>query len=131
MRTIEIDFEVYKQLTLRRASEDVTPNDVIRELLGLPNEGKNTQKPQEKNKKTWSTKGVSFPHGTHFRADYKGQTYNAVVENGSLLLNGKNYTSPSSAAISITGNSVNGWIFWECKMPGESSWHLIKKYRNI
>lgn len=35
MQTIQIDFDVYKALTLRRASEDVTCNDVLRELLGL------------------------------------------------------------------------------------------------
>lgn len=129
MRTIEIDFEVYKQITLRRSSEDITPNDVIRELLGLPQENSKAQITEEENLKAWSAKGVTFPHGTPFRAVHKGQIYHAVVENGSLLLNGNKYSSPSSAAVSITENSVNGWIFWECKMPGTSTWDLIKKYR--
>ena len=35
MRTIEIDFDVYKALTLKRETEDVSYNDVFREILGL------------------------------------------------------------------------------------------------
>lgn len=35
MATIEVDFEVYKELTVRRESESMTENDVIRLLLGL------------------------------------------------------------------------------------------------
>ena len=34
--SIKIDFEVYKEITIRRDSPDVTENDVLRELLGLP-----------------------------------------------------------------------------------------------
>jgi len=33
MPFIEIDFDVYKALTARRPSEDVTENDVLRQLL--------------------------------------------------------------------------------------------------
>ena len=35
MRTIEVDFDVFKALTARRANEAVTENDVLRSLLGL------------------------------------------------------------------------------------------------
>lgn len=35
MHTIEVDFEVFKQLTVRRATEEVSCNDVIRERLNL------------------------------------------------------------------------------------------------
>ena len=35
MATIEVDFEVFKELTVRRESESMTENDVIRLLLGL------------------------------------------------------------------------------------------------
>lgn len=34
-KPIEIDFDVYKELTVRRDSPDMTENDVIRNLLGL------------------------------------------------------------------------------------------------
>src|SRR6266576_3665144 len=35
MRTIEVDFDVYKALTSRRPTEEVTENEVLRDLLGL------------------------------------------------------------------------------------------------
>ena len=75
-------------------------------------------------------KNVRFPQGTDFRAFYKGQTHTARVEGGALMLaNGERFDSPSAAAISITGNSVNGWIFWECRLPGKSSWQRIDALR--
>ena len=36
MPTIEVDFEVYKALIARRPTEDVSENDVLRQLLRLP-----------------------------------------------------------------------------------------------
>ena len=128
MQSIEIDFEVFKEITARRKSEEITENDVLRKLLGLK------QKPPEKpqvapNKKSWVIKGIEFPPGTKFRATHKGTPHEAMVENGKLLLNGKKYHSPSQAAISITNNTVNGWTFWECQFPGKTNWQLIKGLR--
>ena len=40
MQPIEIDFEVFKEITVRRKNEGITPNDVLRELFGLgPRQG--------------------------------------------------------------------------------------------
>ena len=36
MNTIQIDFDVFKEITARRKSEAVSENDVLREVLGLP-----------------------------------------------------------------------------------------------
>jgi hypothetical protein len=128
MQSVEVDFEVYKQLTVRRATEHVTYNDVIRDLLGLS--GKQALKqPNPESISDWITKGVRFPAGTEFRAEYKGRQFKAVVEAGALVLNGKRFESPSSAAMSVTESAVNGWVFWECKLPGQSSWKLIKSLR--
>lgn len=128
MKTIEIDFDVFKEITLRRTTEEVSHNDVLRELFGL--EPKNSGDVSVATAgKPWVTKGVEFPHGTEFKAIYKGQIFHATVEDGALVLNGNRFSSPSSAAISITGNSVNGWIFWECRLPGNESWQIMKKYR--
>ncbi|MGQ0659020.1 MAG: hypothetical protein ACT4NU_13205 [Chromatiales bacterium] len=131
MYTIEVDFEVYKQLTNRRATEDVTCNDVIRELLGLgkPKPFSTALAASQVARDDWITKGVRFPGGTEFRATYKGQTYAARVEGGKLVLNGKSYDSASAAAVSITNNPVNGWRFWESRPPGKSSWQLIESLR--
>jgi len=130
MHAIDVDFDVYKQLTMRRATEDVTYNDVVRELLGLKQS--KVDAPKEANSPTaedWVVKGVHFPEGTEFRANYKGQLHTACVEGGALVLAGKRYESPSAAAVSVTGSSVNGWRFWECRLPGKSTWQIIEGLR--
>lgn len=129
MRTIEVDFDVYKALMLRRPSEDVSENDVLRDLLQLPRKKGPSAAPAGPTPGDWITKGVRFPAGTEFRAHYKGQTYLGRVESGALLLNGKRYDSPSSAAVSITGSAINGWRFWEARLPGEASWKMIESLR--
>ena len=129
MRTIDVDFDVYKALMLRRPSEDVTENDVLRELLRLPRKKGSSAVPAGPTAGDWIAKGVRFPAGTEFRAHYKSQTHLARVESGALVLNGKRYDSPSAAAISITGSTVNGWRFWEARLPGEASWKMIESLR--
>ncbi len=129
MHSIEVDFEVYKQLTVRRATEHVTYNDVIRELLGLKKAPANAASPNGVSAGDWTAKGVRFPAGTVLRAEYKGRQYAATVEGGALVLNGKRFSSPSAAAVSVTKSPVNGWVFWECRFPGQSNWQLIKNLR--
>ena len=78
----------------------------------------------------WVSKGVRFPQGTQARAKYKGQLHLAEVRDGALMLNGKRYESPSSAAMAITNNKpVNGWTFWEVKLPGHGDWQTMKDLR--
>jgi hypothetical protein len=129
MMNIEIDFDVFKVLTLRRSTEDISYNDVLRELLGLSHQKSLTPSDQVSGHGDWVTKGVHFPSGTEFRASYKGQTYCGKVESGELVVDNKRYHSPSAAAVEITGHPVNGWTFWECRMPGKSSWQMIKSLR--
>ena len=129
MRTIEVDFDVFKALTMRRPSENVTENEILRELLGLTPKRQNTLSSNAPALDDWVTKGVRFPAGTEFRAHYKGQTFIGSVEKGALVLNGKRFDSPSAAAVSITGNPVNGWHFWQCRLPGQTSWQMIKALR--
>lgn len=130
MNTIEVDFEVFKQLTLRRATEEVSYNDVVRELLGLENPNINSiHSPTKTSSDDWIVKGVQFPAGTEFRANYKGKIYVGRVEGGKLIVDGKRYDAPSAAAVAITKNAANGWRFWECRMPGKSSWQLIESLR--
>jgi hypothetical protein len=128
MQTIEIDFDVFKEITARRKHAEITPNDVLREVFGLePTEKPSKQKIQSG--KPWITKGVVFPHRTEFRSFYKGQMYYARVEDGFLVLNEKSFSSPSPAAMAITKNSVNGWKFWECKIPGKENWQIMISLR--
>lgn len=130
MHTIDVDFEVFKQLTIRRATEQVTCNDVVRELLGLkPAAAAAAKAPNGVSAGDWLAKGVRFPAGTEFRANYKGKVHAARVEGGALVLNGQRYDSPSPAAMSVTDSAVNGWRFWECRLPGKSTWQLMENLR--
>jgi hypothetical protein len=129
MYSIDVDFEVYKQLTVRRATERVTYNDVIRELLGLKKAPVQAAGLNGASGGDWTIKGVRFPSGTVLRAEYKGKDYAATVEGGALVLDGKRFSSPSAAAVSITKAPVNGWVFWKCRFPGQSDWILIKSLR--
>jgi hypothetical protein len=129
MQTIEIDFDVFKEITLRRKTEDITPNDVLREVFGL-GISQGSDLPKSDGGNPWVVKGVIFPQGTEFRAAHKGHIYFGKVEDGSLVINGQRFSSPSLAAVSITGNSVNGWRFWESKMPGQRNWQKIDNLRS-
>ncbi len=130
--SINIDFDVFKEITLRRHSPEVTENDVLREILKLESQEKAPVKPAAdgvSTKQAWSVGGAVFPHGTEFRAKYKRTYYQAIVDDGSLLLNGNRYDSPSPAAIEITGTSRNGWTFWECRLPGSKHWAPMTLFR--
>lgn len=132
MPLIEIDFEVYKTLTSKRETESMSYNDVIRGLLELAEVKSKVPLPYSLSdtiNKDWVYKGVCFPAGTELRASYKGQLHYAIVENGHFVVNGESVTSPSVAAKIITNTNVNGWMFWECRFPGESIWKLIKNLR--
>ena len=129
MRTIEVDFDVFKALTMRRASEHVTENDVLRQILGLPSRKTSPAETPGPGPGDWVTKGVRFPTGSELRARYKGQTHLARIEGGALVLGGRRYDSPSAAAMSITETPVNGWTFWEYRFPGQSGWKILKSLR--
>ena len=135
MYTVEVDFDVYKAIFSLRAKETVSENDVLRNLLKLgPPSESSAVMPKVNDApinapEDWLPKGVRFPLGTDFRATYKGKTYTGRVQAGALLVDGKRYASPSSAAVAITGSAVNGWRFWEARLPGKSSWQLIETLR--
>jgi hypothetical protein len=129
MPTIEVDFEVFKALTARRPAEDVTENDVLRQLLRLPPRTSPAEQSDSPGPEDWVTKGVRLPAGTELRATYKGQTYLARITSGALVFDGKRFNSPSAAAMAITRNPVNGWTFWECRLPGQGRWRSLKDLR--
>ncbi|MDP2241520.1 MAG: hypothetical protein Q8K18_15335 [Burkholderiales bacterium] len=129
MPQIEIDFDVFKELTNRRPTEAVTYNDVIRDLLKLPQSAKSAQ-PAANGMKSWIVSETSFPAGSEFMADYKGKTYSGIAKDGKLVLaDGRKFSTPSAAAVHVTGSSVNGWRFWKCKLPGATQFVLIERLR--
>lgn len=126
MYTIEVDFEVFKELTYRRQSEADDCNAVIRRLLNLP--PNSTLKP-DAGGMPWIAGNVSFPHGTEFRATRKGKTYSARVNDALLLVNGEAASSLSHAAELASGMGENGWLFWRCKRPGDADFKLVDELR--
>lgn len=129
MPTIQVDFDVFKALTARRASEDVTENDVLRQILGLPRAPVTRSAGTRHKPGDWVAKGVRLPQGTEARGRYKGQLYLAEVREGALLLDGHRYDSPSAAAMAITRHPTNGWTFWEVKLPGTGEWRMLRELR--
>ena len=127
-QSIPIDFEVFKALTSKLESPQDSYNNVLRRLLRLAdaNPARSAAAPGGK---SWVVDGTVFPAGTEFRARYKGHVHTGRVEDGVLVVNGNRFDSPSPAAMSITGNNVNGWKFWECRRPGLSAWTGIDALR--
>lgn len=127
MPSIEIDFEVFKTLTNLRATEDVTYNDVLRELLKLPAQSKAA--PSKNPGKPWAVDSTSFPAGSEFKAEYKGKAYLGIAKDGKLEVEGHKFSTPSAAAMHITQTNVNGWRFWHCKLPGSNQFVPIERLR--
>lgn len=122
MPTIEVDFDVYKAIIARRPSEDVSNNDVLRQLFHLGPRSAASDRVTRPDPGDWIIKGVRLPVGTELRATHKGKTYLAHVAGGALQLNGRSFGSVSAAAVHVTGNPVNGWKFWQVRLPGQSGW---------
>ena len=127
-QSIPIDFEVFKALTARLKSPSDSYNSVLRRELKLGESATVAADPASG--RPWVVEGVSFPNGTEFRATYKRVIHTGRVEDGALVVRGHRFSSPSPAAIEVTGNSVNGWKFWECRKPGHTTWTSIDSLRS-
>ncbi|WP_338425167.1 hypothetical protein [Sphingopyxis kveilinensis] len=145
---IDVDFDVYKALTLLRRTEDDTYNDVLRRLLTIGEEVTASKKERDELRNSpvnalgailanqigsgpgaWIG-NVFFPDGTRFRATYKGKTYRAEIRDELWIdENGKVRRSPSDAAGAISGTKVNGWRFWYARRPADNDWHRLDELR--
>ena len=112
--TFEISAAVRKALK----AKNLTADAVLREALGIKNEGLVT------------SEGVTFPEGTIFVAWYKERAHGAIVKNSLLEIDGNTFTSVSGAAAHITGRpTTNGWAFWTCQFPGKKEFVPILSLR--
>lgn len=133
-RMIEIDFDVHKRIEMERTSFQETPNDVLRRLLKIGD--KRATKTSGSNAgRAWSGKGATLPQGTELRMDYNGRVHTGVIENGVWLIEGQRFMSPSAAAsgVALTKSgehtSLDGWIYWNVKRPGDTAWIALKSLR--
>ena len=136
---IEIDFEVFKQLTARLENEQDTYNEVVRRLLSLPATEVDARLgeidapglPDVINGLGGQLGGVwfsnvFFPDGTQFRATYKGRTFRGWIKNSQWIDElGRIRTSPSDAASAISNTNVNGWRFWFARRPADEDWSRL------
>lgn len=130
MREIDIDFDVFKELTARLENETDNYNAVLRRTLKLTTSAPAKAAPARPLGRPWVSKGVSFDHETEFRANYKGQMYSARVNDGRLMISERGASSSlSHAARLVTNTSVDGWIFWEVKRPTDPRWRRAGELR--
>ncbi len=134
MRQIEIDFDVHKLIENERLSFDEAPNDALRRLLKLAAPKSITQ-PIEPSGRAWSSKGVTLPHGTELKMEYRGTEHRGKIADGAWECGGSRHggPSPAAAAVAITRDgtrpSLNGWVYWSAKLPGTSRWVPISTMR--
>lgn len=135
-RTIEIDFDVHKLIENERTNFTESANDALRRLLKLP--PNSVAKPSKKtvnSHRSWADEGVTLAHGTALRMRYNGRLHEGEIVDGKWVVDGKAFDSPSGAAsgvaITKSGNRtrLDGWIYWEAKLPGEDKWVRIASLR--
>jgi hypothetical protein len=138
-KSIKIDIDTYKLLEKYRSSFDETHNEIIkRVLLSLENSDRveirqfsiENERPNMFVNHGLFWKGCLLSNGLKLRSQYKGVLHVAEIAKGKILFNGKEYTSPSAAAVEAAeGVSVNGWKFWEYFDEKQKDWKSLDSIR--
>ncbi|HMO09728.1 MAG TPA: hypothetical protein PKD10_19095 [Paracoccaceae bacterium] len=147
-RQIEVDFDIHQMIELERRGFDEPPYRALRRLLKLNDKVdergetvlKTRNPPPNKTEihgKPFVEDGVSIPHGSLARMEYLrgSQVYEGQFLDGKLVVNGVSYKSLSAAAsdLALTKNgektSLNGWLYWQVKFPGETEWKRASALR--
>ena len=136
--TIEIDFDIHKMIENERRGFDEPPRIALRRLLSLPDEEVKIVSPAGiPEGRPWREGSVEIPHGSEARMAYQrgSQVFEGHFLNGRLVVNGQEFSTLSSAASALartkdgTVPSLNGWNYWEVKLPGQDRWLPIKLLR--
>lgn len=136
LQSIEVDWDIYKMVETERRSFDEPHFIALRRLLKLP-PLKAPPKPEGEAGRPWVEDGVEVPHGSLARMEYLrgAQVYEGRFLNGKLVVNGKSYEALSAAAIALAKTksgsqpSLNGWMYWKAKFPGETVWRSLGEMR--
>lgn len=140
LQSIDIDFDIHKLIEAERKSFDEPPHVALRRLLGLQEDEKvlvESTREDVGEGMPFVEDGVHVPHGSWARMKYQRgkQVYDGRFLNGKLVVNGQSFPSLSAAAnacaITKSGGktSLNGWLYWEVKFPGESRWRALDDMR--
>ncbi len=136
-RTIEIDFDIHKRIETARRNFSESDNAVLRRLLKIDADDAPSPKVNGNagGGREWFGDGVTLPHGTDVRMKYNGRLHSGQIDNGDWLVEGERYNSPSAAAGGVGRTkkggktSLDGWLYWEAKRPGDREWVSIKSLR--
>jgi negative regulator of replication initiation len=141
LQSIEIDWDIYQLVETERRSFDEPQYLALRRLLKLPAVPA-LKAPLELEAETgvsWVEDGVEVPHGSLARMEYLrgSQVYEGRFLNGKLVVNGKSYEALSAAASALAKTkdgskpSLNGWLYWKSKFPGETVWRSLGEMRQL
>ncbi len=131
MRTIEVDFDIHKRIELERRGFGESANTVLRRLLGLPNSEVNEFLSDLSKVSGWHGEGVSLPPRTLVRMRYNGRSHEGQIVGNVWLVEGQEHHSPSGAASAVARTKagkptkLNGWNYWEVKLPDKTEWQEI------
>jgi hypothetical protein len=139
LSTIEIDFDIHKQIEAERRGFEEPPYLALRRLLNLPDiPSSKIETPSASSEgRPWREGLVEVPHGSLARMSYQRgkQVFEGRFWDGKLIVDGRGFDTLSSAASALAVTkfgdhpSLNGWNYWEAKFPGESKWRWLKRMR--
>ncbi|WP_323784620.1 hypothetical protein [Thalassovita sp.] len=137
-KTIEIDFDIHKLIEAERRSFDEPEYAALRRLLDLPEAVAPVEADAVSEGRPFIQDGVSIPHGSLARMEYLrgSQVYEGQFLDGYLVVEGKKFSSLSSAAAAVavtkdgTTPSLNGWLYWQAKFPGQNQWRALSDLRS-
>ncbi|WP_198374013.1 hypothetical protein [Neoroseomonas rubea] len=138
LRSIEIDWDIYKAIEAERRGFDEPQYFALRRLLNLPPLSAPAAPPMSpKQGRSWQAEGVVIPHGTPAKMEYGrgSQLIEGAFLDGKLVVNGRSFSNLSAAADAFamtkqgTKTSLNGWKYWQVKLPGQAEWVLLDDMR--
>lgn len=140
LRQMDVDWDIHKMVEAERRGFDEPQYIALRRLLKLPSvepAKSSAAKEQIGTGAPWVEDGVSVPHGSLAKMEYdRGrQIYEGQFLDGKLIVNGRSFATLSAAAgaLAVTKDgsktSLNGWLYWKAKFPGETQWRSLNAMR--
>ena len=130
MKNIGTSSDLLSKPVFQQSPEDAYQNEVS-QSPERPGSLKQQSAINSGNCASWKVESVVFPDGTKFRGKYKGYFYYGKVRNGTMTLDEKEFVSPCEAALTITRTPIDGWLFWDCKLPEQVSWMNISEFKKL